>query len=298
MDLDETMLRDRFDTAVADVTVNVVAIVGAGEEYGTRLRRRRRWQAGGSALAVLALVGGGFYLSGDLLDHRATAPAERVQLVPATPRGMAAAVIASVDLGTPIAVAGEPHQDDPDTGDTLQVATGYEVGAQKVEVDVIAITNVSQWNGVTCTEAASPGEETVSCDHSALPDGTPALLTLSRYVGKPGSDDPGTDYMALAAVRRDDQLVAVTEIIPSVDPSTAVTAGTLPIPMDVLLRVATDPQVGLSTTADLNAQGEDIKDFRNSLYSTSGLSGGVEVNPPSYSASPASPASPATRTGN
>ena len=266
MELDETTLRERLDTAVSGLTPDTVALVGGGHESGLALRRRRRWQAAGSALAVVALVGAAVFVSGDLFDQRATGPADSVQLVPATPRGMAAAVIASADLGTPIAAAGAAQSGT----DPLQAALGYDVDGQKVELDTIAMTDVSQWGkSSTCAEAATPQKEAVSCDDAPLADGTPALRVLMRYVDSQGAGSAKTGYLAVVAVRRADQLLAVSETLQVAGDDPAYTMDSLPIPLTTLMDVVTDPLVGLSTTADLNDEGTKIADFKNSLVETS-----------------------------
>jgi hypothetical protein len=285
MELDETTLRERLDTAVSGLTPDTVALVGGGHDSGLALRRRRRWQATGSARAGVALVGAAVYVSGDIFDQRATGPADSVQLVPATPRGMAAAVIASADLGTPIAAAGAAQT----ATDPLQVGLGYDVDGQKVEVAAITSTDLSQWGkSSTCPEAATPQKEAVSCDDAPLADGTPALRVVMRYVDSQGAGSTKTGYLAVVAIRRADQLLAVTEQLRVTGDDPGYTADSLPIPIDTLMKVATDPLVGLSTTADLNEAGTKIADFKDSLLQSSSSAGsestvGVE-EAPSYPA--------------
>ncbi len=280
MELDETMLRERLDTAVADLTPDTVSLVTAGQRSGEGLRRRRRWQAGGSALAVAAMVGGAFYISGDLLEHRATGPTDpspttSQQLVSASPRGMAAAVSDSVDLGTPIAVAGQVQTEGTGNGHSLQVGLGYVVDGQKVELDAAALADLTLWKDTrNCAGAGSPAEQRLACDETPLDDGTPAFRVLMKY-DEPGvSGSPRTDYIAVAAVRRDDQLVVVSESLRSTGARPDYTFETLPVPMSVLLRVAVDPVVGLSTTSALNADGKAIQNFKDSLIQSQSSSSG------------------------
>ncbi|MFY9914564.1 MAG: hypothetical protein WAK18_07860 [Nocardioidaceae bacterium] len=291
MELDETMLHQRFDVAVGDVRPDVVAIVGAGEQHGHVLRRRRRWQAGGSALAVLALVAGGAYVSGaDVFDQRSAQPTDpspttSQQLVDATPRGAAAALLDLADLGTPTDVGGERQQGpDGSPDETLQVGAAYRVDGQRLSVEVIATRPVTQWKQAgTCANAQTGGgQDAVWCDDSPLSDGTPALRILMSAADSSSSDSTATPdstgasattYLAIVAVKRDGQLVAVIETLPPDVGQPAYTQDNLPVSIESLTALATDPRIGFSTTQDYNTAGEQLSDFRSSFFSSSSGSG-------------------------
>ncbi len=303
MELDETLLRERFDVAVGDVRPDVVAIVGAGEQHGQVLRRRRRWQAGGSALAVLTLVAGGAYVGGaDVFDQRSaqptdTAPTTSQQLVDATPRGAAAALLDLVDLGAPTDVGGERQQGaDSSSGETLQVGAAYRVDGQRLSVEVIATRPVTQWKQAgTCASAQSGGQDAVWCDDSPLSDGTPALRILMSGADSSSSDSTatpdstgasGTTYLAIVAVKRDGQLVAVIETLPPDAGQPAFTQNNLPVSIESLTALATDPRIGFSTTQDYNTAGEQLADFRSSFFSSSSGSGSSSATPSAEQSAP------------
>ncbi len=275
MELDETLLHQRFDDAVSDLRPDVMALVGTGEQRGLALRRRRRWQTGGSALAVLALVGGGAYLSGaGVFDQRSAQPTNSQQLVDATPRGLAAGLVDLVDLGTPTDVGGERHRADGSSGETLQAGAAYRVDGQRLSIEVIASRPVTQWASAdSCAKAQSGGGQgTIWCDDSPLADGTPALRVLMGQSDTVSSGPSPISYAAIVAVKRDGQLVAVIETLPPDAGQPAYTETNLPVSIDVLSALATDPRIGFFTTQDYNAAGEQLADFKNSLLISSGSS--------------------------
>ncbi len=292
MELDETMLRQRFDTAVADVLPDTVALVGAGQQAGTALRRRRRWQAGGGVLAVLAIVGAGAVVNGaGIFEDRTaqptdTSPTTSEQLVDATPRGLAAAVIDLVGLGTPTDVGGERHASDGASDTSLQVGAAYAVGGQKLSIEAIATSPVTQWQSASCGKTQdSRGQTTVWCDDSPLPDGTAALRLLMSQQGTSSTEQGGdVSYVAVVAVKRDHELVAVVETIPPGDASQVYDETNLPVSFDKLTALATDPRIGFSTTEGYNAAGQQLADFKPSLVTSSSGSGSssasVEAQPP------------------
>lgn len=279
MELDETSLKERFKTAVTDVSPDVVTLVTGGQELGRSVRRRRRIQVGASALVASALAVTAVAYFGDLglLENESAQPADTSptgvhQLVDATPRGLAAAVSDILGLGTPIAVGGDATTD-PSGADQLQAATGYSIDGAKVEVEVIATSDVSQWaNGASCDKPDSAGDQTIWCDDKPLDDGTPAIRALTRFVD-PSSGADQTSYMAVVAVKRDTSLVAAVETLPSMSDQPAYTADTLPVTVDALTRLVSDPRVGFSTTEEYNAAGLELEGFKNSLTSTSSGSG-------------------------
>ncbi len=282
MELDETLLHERFDAAIGDLRPDVVALVGAGEQRGHALRRRRRWQTGGSALAVLALVGGGVYLSdAGLFDQGSaqptnTSPTTSQQLVDATPRGVAAALIDLVDLGAPTDVGGERQSaSGGSSDDTIQVGAAYRVDGQRLSVEVIATRPVTQWKqaGTCASSQGGSAQDTIWCDDSPMPDGTPALRVLMSAADTSSGGSAGTTYLAIVAVKRDGQLVAVIETLPPDAGQPAYTQDNLPVSIETLSTLATDPRLGFLTTADYNAAGEQLADFKNSFLNSSSSSG-------------------------
>jgi hypothetical protein len=273
----ELMLRSRFESAVGDVSPDIARLVAGGAADGRGAVRRRRVVSGIAAAAVAVVAVGGVSLATqtDLLgkDDHATDNGTVEQLVPATPRGMAAALLArtdALDLGTRIAVGGTKTTPDHQPQISGQVA--YDLGGGAgVEFDAFATNDVASV-GDPCNSGTV--DTAASCDRFMLDDGTPAWYL--RY-------ETGDSTAAAAAllVRREDQLVAVVETM----------SGTTSLVLDRagLLAIATDPAIGMSTTDAFNTAGNQLADFREGGLTTetgSGSSSGVSkghgsASPPS-----------------
>jgi hypothetical protein len=94
-----------------------------------------------------------------------------------------------------------------------------------------------------------------------------------RSTSDRSTDSPPT-YIGIVVVKRDDQLVAAIETVIARD-GAEYTAKTLPVSIDSLATLATDPRIGLQTTQGYNDAGEQIEGFRDSAMSTgSGNSSG------------------------
>ncbi len=291
MDLNEAQLKERLDTAVSDVSPDVFALVTAGTSAGRGFQRRRRIQQGLTAVAASALaVGAIAYVgNGHLFGSNATPPADGgptsvEQLVDATPRGMAAAVMAHIDEGTLVGAAGDHRSSD--TVNEISVELGYRIGEQDVEIRAVTSDNLEEW--LTDADSCPLEPEVVWCDDSALVDGTPAiqvLMKLSDGQDTTQSDPPSTEppvsvYSAVTAVKREGQIVVAMEMV-RLDVDATYTVADLPISMETLLAIATDPTVGFSTTEEFNEQGEQIADFGNGGGSSGSSSGSGSASPPS-----------------
>ena len=302
MNFDETMLKERCEAAVGGISPDVARLVGAGSDLGAGMRRRRRAQGLGAAVASAAAVAAIAYvgIGQGLFGPNATAPADGgptsvEQLVPATPRGMAAAVKEHIDSDVLLASGGDSWDGSADTAKEINIDLGYHIDGESVELRVFASDDVSQWRegGDSCPREAS----VLWCDDAALPDGTPALQLLMKYPGPPRPDATGDDlpdavqsdtdpslstYSAVSGVLRDGQLVAVFENL-RIDYTGAgrYTVDDLPISMATLREIATDPAVGLSTTQQFNEEGKQIEDFDEGVPGTtrSGSSSTEVVEP-------------------
>ncbi len=295
MDLNEAQLKERLDTAVSDVSPDVFALVTAGTTAGRGFRRRRRIQQGLGSVAASALVVGAIAYAGigqDLFGSNASPPADGgptsiEQLVDATPRGMAAAVMAHIDGGKLIGVSGDHRPSD--NAKEISVNLGYLIGGQAVELQAFATDDVAQWNDA---ETCPSDPEVVWCDDTALADGTPVLQVFMKapsFDEPTSSDDLGAPevflYTAVTGLMRDGELVGVYELVRP-DSGASYTVDDLPFSMETLLAIATDPAVGLSTTEAFNEQGKQIQDFDDNSDSGSGSSSGsapdstLEVGPP------------------
>ena len=295
MNFDETMLKERCEAAVGGISPDVSELVNGGCALGVGLRRRRRAQGIGAVVASAAAVAAIAYvgIGAGLFGPNATAPADGgptsvEQLVPATPRGMAAAVKEHIDSDVLLASGGDSWDGSADTAKEINIDLGYYIDGESVELQVFASDDVSQWRegGDSCPREAS----VLWCDDAALPDGTPALQMLMKY---PTGDDlpdavqSDTDpslstYSAVSGVLRDGQLVAVFENLRIDDTGAGrYTVDDLPISMATLREIATDPAVGLSTTQQFNEEGKQIEDFDEGVPGTtrSGSSSTEVVEP-------------------
>ncbi len=300
MDLNETTLKERLDTAVSDVSPDVTTLVGQGQELGRSMRRRRRMQTAGSALAVSVLVIGAVAYTGGagLFDRKSNGPTDPSptgvqQLVEATPRGAVAAVLAHLDGGEVVATGGT-RQESQD-GEQIDAHIGYVLAdGVKVELQVVATDKVSQWNeGEDCESAAVP--HVIFCDDAALADGSPAISYLVKGEGSQEGGSGNASYAAISAAKRGDQLVVILETI-YLDATKALSADNLPISFDVLREISQDPAVGLLTTAEFISQGDQLENFKDNPNADSGS--GSSSGDSSFEVSPEELASPSTPTGN
>jgi hypothetical protein len=277
----ELMLRERFEDAVGSMTPDIGRLVASGTADGRSAVRRRRVLSGIAAAAVAVIAVGSitYATQNDLLggDDHATNNGQLVELEPATPRGLAAAVLThTTSLGQPFAVGGETTNDH---GTTLSASVAYKQldGVGGMELDVYATDQVPR-SLTSCEAGDTPA--TTSCVEFTLPDGTPAIYV---EFGNLPSDNGAEGFAALVATVRDDEAVAASETV----------SGSRDLPLDRqdLATIVADPAVGLSTTADFNARGEDIPDFKNGGLITSTSSGSASAAPPSEAPAPQSGAS-------
>lgn len=268
------LLRQRMTDAVDDVQPDLVALVGGGASSGRRMvRARQRMAVGGVAAAVLLVAGGIAYGADTDLFGGKTPPTDGgqvVQLVPATPRGMAAAVMAHTDdLGELIGVGGAAEEaamvsDAP--GMSVEVAYDLAAGG-KVDLQVIAVRGpIEDTQEIECPTKQTT--EISSCEPVELADGTRG----SYFVYTVGAaDDFGgeraTSATALALLRGGD-IVVVVQVVVGTDAA--------PLDRQAMIDLITDPTVGMDTTAALNAAGEKIEGFDDdgSLGSSSDSSSG------------------------
>jgi len=270
-------LKQYFDVAVAEVTPDVTALVHGGEEHGLRLRRRHRTQAALGVAAAAVVTVGAVALGQEVFEHHATGPTDThqttsVQLVGASPRGLAAGLLQHLDPSHVVAVVGNQQREDGKEQLTAEVA--YTVGDEKYDVQVVALENVAQWSSeTTCPDDQLNFEQVLLCNEDPLPDGTPAFQLLAQAGRSDGGSELNSNtYLMSSGVKREDQIVAVvvTVLVPK---GQSVAPDSLALGLDDLTPIVTDPAVGLSTTAALNAAGEKIADFKDTLVTTDSGSG-------------------------
>jgi hypothetical protein len=295
MDANEVLVKERFDAAVGGTSPDVVSLVGGGLAAGRGMRRTRRLQGAVGVLAASALVVGALTATGaigHLFDSRGPASNDKgrlVQLEPATPRGLAAAVMTHTSgLGTLIGVGGTTQGHDgseTQMRDSITAELGYRTGSGvKVDLQVVASPHVDMWRRSVDCSGQTPG----TCAETRLPDGTRRVVLQSDAEGKaPSASGVFTGPHVIAVgILRDDAFVVVVE--------TVVNSAQSPLRAAALQQIATDPAVGLLTTPELNARGQRLEHFKRSLVRTSSSSSSAETAPPpSASATPQSAGPPA-----
>jgi hypothetical protein len=294
MDANETMLKEHFDAAVGGAQPDVVALVGGGLTAGRGMRRRRRVQGAVGVIAASAVAVGALTVTGaigNLLDSQGPASTDKgtlVQLEAATPRGLAAAVMSHTSaVGTLVGVGGTGQGHDGSNAqmrDSITAEVGYRTdGGVKVDLQVVASPHVSTWRRAVDCSTQAPG----TCTRTRLPDGTTRVVVQAGVDGKaPGASGAfsGPHLIVVGILRRESFVVVVETVVNSAQSPLGVTA---------LQTIAADPAVGLSTTPEFNAQGEQLAHFKRSLVQTSSSSSGsATAPPPSASASPQTSAPP------
>jgi hypothetical protein len=269
MEHDEGALMQRFDRAVSDLTPEVTTLVDAGQRRGEAMRRRRRIASGAGVVMVAAVTVGAVAFGQGVFDHESAGPTNPdptgvQQLEPATPRGLAAALVDVLDAGDPTLTSGDMLTDDR-SGREMQAGAAYQIEGAPVEVELYVGNTSSGGVEVTCAEARTSA--TTWCDDTALADGTPVIrvVTASRL------PDRGTAAVSAGVVVwRNGVAVSAIEILPDDAAGPAYTEENLPISIDRLLKLASDPRIGLQTTAAYNESGEGLEDFRENLDTSTG----------------------------
>jgi hypothetical protein len=291
MDANELLVKERLDAAVGGTSPDVVSLVGGGLAAGKGMRRTRCLQGAVGVLAASALILGALAATGaigHLFDSQGPASNDKgrlVQLEPATPRGLAAAVMAHTSgLGTLIGVAGTTQSGTQMRG-SITAELGYRTdGGVKVDLQVVASPRVGMWRHVVEAQCSNP--RSLRCSRTRLPDGTTrAVLQTQKNGAAPGASGP---HLLAVGILRDDSFVIVIE--------TVVNSAQNPLGVAALQQIATDPAVGLSTTPALNAQGLRIKHFKRSLVQTSSSSSGFQTAPPPSASPEPWPAGPPAST--
>ncbi len=243
-------------------TPDVPTLVRAGVRRGRADQRRRRlWGLSVAVMAVVAVAGGlGYtFTTGGLLRSDRGPADSVVQRVPATPRGLTAAVMAHVD-GTTWVVGGSTltkKNNGAQMQGALMSVMGYRIGDAKVELQVIAVPRALPWHDVArCKDL--PASST--CRATRLADGS-RMVTMNM------------EHRHIVLVRRQSQTLMVMESVPQARAA----ATTLPIPVQTLKQIATDPLVGVETSPAMLDRGAAIEGFRNGWdgVATSGSSGPV-----------------------
>ncbi len=294
MELDETTMKRRFEDVVGGVRPDVLSLVDAGAVAGEGVRRRRRLQGvglGAAGAVVIATVG--YVASGQgLFDSDSTGPADgglpsisQVDLVPSDPRALAAATMEHLTVTEYIAVGGSGGSSRTEIGATL----GFKAGERKVELQVVATSDVAQWDRDTICRDASAFQ---SCEITTLADGSELAVLEMAATSAGGGVDQTADArttMMVVGVLRGDQLVAAFETS-----AQASSVADLPLDADELQAIVTDPVVGLRTSQEMVDRGAAIEDWQDDVFTGESSSGSESssVSPPEQVEIPAAPAEP------
>ena len=284
MDFNEAALKERLETAVRGASPDVGALMDGGLERGERLRSRRRAQvlaAGVTATAVAALAYAG--IGEGLFDSDATGPANTPNRVvqeitePSTPRSLAAAALEHL-----------PDEEVVGTGDSgtraqsprMFATVGLVTERGDAELYLFATTRVQLWDKQPPCELGGVDVEVVQCRLSTVAGGPQMALVVQRFDEGPGS----SSYQVSVGVRRDDQVVAVTQAQAAEpqDESVPVAEWDLPVSVATMRDIVTDPRFGMTTTPEMIAKGEALENFAeggSGMESGTSGSGGVKVRP-------------------
>lgn len=256
-DAESLILTRQLDAAFGVVLPDVGRLVSGGLEVGAGIRHRRRL-ATAAGLAVASVVAVMMLLTGSvagLLGLHTPGPTDQNkigELVPASPRGLAYAVMQHTSsLGTLGRVAGAER--DAGGVHTLSVSLGYRrADATRVEVDVTAVSPVpaSLQHKRGCGGVSLQRDAT--CHAITEPDGTRLVLVSD-------STRPGTVDAVLRISTASALVVAETF------PGSSVTD---PSVMENLRALADDPRVGALTTPAVNDAGAAIPHFRSRVDSS------------------------------
>lgn len=297
----EPLISSYLQREAGSVPPDAGSLVLRAVAQGQRVRRRRlAFGAAGVAasVAVAAIAVTGLAAPGWM--HRAVEPASTQSLVPATPRGLAAAIMAHLPGDRPASVGGATIRGAHAgmLAGSIGVELQYELAGHQTELFVMAVPNSGIWRTIG------------SCRTGSVP--TPNLCTLSTLAGGDRmlsfdtTDGGWTAYSShppakiqagyAVAVDRHGQVILVSEQL-SVAPRQAAAmrrTQSYPIAVSILKAIATDPLVGMQTSPQTIAAGAKIADFGHQLAEfTSGSgprsayysSGGGCAPPPGQSSS-------------
>lgn len=281
MELNETKLKERFETAVGGVSPHVTALVDGGSARGAQLHRRRRAQGFGAVVASAAAIAAIAYVGVDqgLFDTDATGPSHgtvsQAPTEPSTPRSLAAVAMSHIDL--------EPFVVGTDGGESpkgqVTSGLGYKTDGGNAELQLAATPNLQGWD---MQQACEPGDDqsvVETCERHTLDDGGRMVTVAERVSADTG---PGA-YIVVVIIERPGELTAVIETMRGTrsDADVPVAQADLPVDIATMQDIATDPRFGLTTDPEAIRQGEAIDNFEDGglTVTDSGSSSSSEVAP-------------------
>jgi hypothetical protein len=271
MHLDEVMLMQRFDSAVADLAPDVTSLVEGGHLRGSAMRRRRRMTAGAGAVVAAAVTVAAIALGQSVFENRSSGPVhpapDTVEQAdqPTTDRALGALMLRHIDA-EPNQLSG--HSETSESGDVrLLMATGdYDIDGESVQL-VVAVQRSAPSTSTTepCQDSASD-KRVDSCQTQELSDGRQVFTTwasedltgghlTSGYVVAVGVTSADGSEVSLAYEQTDQSRPPK---------GSDVTTWAAPVPVEDLKAIILDPGAGQRTTQSLLDEGEAIDNFRTS----------------------------------
>lgn len=247
-------VRDQLAAVATPLVLDGHDFAGAGLAAGHVARRTRRWQqaAGGIAALAVAVAGSTVGLTHVLSRSDSAAPAVRLsQTVPATARGLAAAVLADLPDGSHVSSVGGARESDGATSRFLEADVSLSGGGSesRLAVEVGPVREI--WDSVaragSCMAGARVSGE-LSCTDNEAPGG--GRLYEVRHAD--------AELVVLLSLRR--------AVIVGLSTDAGHGTAHLPLPMSALEAIAADPRVGLRTTAAMERSGEQIEAFHRSAW--------------------------------
>lgn len=285
MDFSEGALKERLEAAVSGMSPDVRALMDGGMQRGVRLQRRRRVEVLGatglSVAAAAAVVYAG--ITSGLFDSNSTGPTDTPRSVlqeinqPATARSLAAAALEHLPADQVIGAGSMGSSQ----RSTVFASVGLSNPKGKVQLDLLATSRLKQWDKQPPCASGTPSLRVVQCRVSRLDDGSQLILLAEKANAGPGP----AKYLVSLGVRRETQVVAVLEYLvdgratPRND-NQPVTSWAMPVSVDTMREIVTDPRFGVVTSPEMVAKGKAIVDFRDLTVQTSSGSGAVRVAPP------------------
>lgn len=178
---------------------------------------------------------------------------------PATVRGLAAAVYSHLEQDTLSGLGGFRQKQE----NWMLVSAEVDAADVRVPVDTMVLEDRATREERAQREQGCAEELKNSwilrCEDRTAPDGS-AVQVLASTEDLTGGRLSRGFVLFVVNFRDDDEVVVAMEQLPTRDAEYLEMTG-LPVGVDVLVDIVTDPLVGFETTAELNAAGERIAGF-------------------------------------
>lgn len=175
-------------------------------------------------------------------------------------RGFAAAVYSHLDEDTLTGLGGYRQKQE----NWMLASARVDAAGVRVPLDTMVLEDVATEKEKTQREKGCEEELKNSwilrCEDRTAPDGSAVQVLASTEDLTGGRLSHGFVLMVLN-FREDDEVVLAMQQLPTREAEYLAFAE-LPVPVDVLAEIVTDPLVGFETTPELNAAGERIEGFR------------------------------------